>query len=167
MSEPFLGEIRLFPFGYAPRGWAPCDGQILPINNNQALYALLGATYGGNGTTNFALPDFRGRTPVHTAPNYPLGQSAGEASHQLTINEIPAHTHLAQASSNAATAVSPQNNTWASSTNIYAQPATGSTSYLNSGAIATTGNSAPHSNMQPYLTLHFCIATTGIFPSRN
>ncbi|MNM89845.1 Phage Tail Collar Domain protein [compost metagenome] len=167
MSEPFLGEIRLFPFGYAPRGWAACNGQILNINTNQALYSLLGTTYGGNGTTTFALPDFRGRTSINASPNYPLGQSAGEAAHQLTINEMPAHTHQVNASSTAANAVSPQNNAWASSSNIYTQVASGSTASLNSGAISTTGNSNAHSNMQPYLTLNFCIAISGIYPSRN
>ncbi|MBA9084186.1 microcystin-dependent protein [Fontibacillus solani] len=167
MSEPFLGEIRLFPFGYAPRGWAACDGQILQINTNQALYSLLGTTYGGNGTTTFALPDFRGRTSIHTSPNYPLGQSSGEAAHQLTINEMPAHSHQVHASSSAANAVSPQNNTWASSSNTYTPIASGSPSPLNSGAISITGNSNPHSNMQPYLSLNFCIAIYGIYPSRD
>lgn len=166
MSEPFLGEIRLFPIGYVPRGWAACEGQILSINSNQALYSLLGATYGGNGSTTFALPDYRGRTPIHCSPNNPLGQSAGEENHVLTVNEMPTHTHQIHSSSINANEISPLNNVWATTTtNNYGQ--LDGSQFMNTGSISVTGNSQPHSNMQPFLALRFCIATMGIFPSRN
>lgn len=166
MSEPFLGELRLFPISnYAPRGWAFCDGQILPINQNQALYSLLGTTYGGDGRNTFALPDLRGRVPIHVHPSIPLGTSAGEASHTLTVNEIPQHTHQVMASSANATATNPTGNTWAQVSAPYAQA--NSLTPMNSAAIGTAGGSQPHSNMQPYQAMHFCIATTGIYPSRN
>lgn len=166
MSEPFLGELRLFPISnYAPRGWAFCDGQILPINQNQALYSLLGTTYGGDGRNTFALPDLRGRVPIHVHPSIPLGTSAGEASHTLTVNEIPQHTHQVMASSANATATNPTGNTWAQVSAPYAQA--NSLTPMNSAAIGTAGGSQPHSNMQPYQAMHFCIATQGIYPSRN
>lgn len=165
MSEPFLGEIRLFPIGYVPNGWLACEGQILQINSNQALYSLLGTTYGGNGQTTFALPDYRGRTPIHCSPNYPLGQSGGEESHVLTVNEMPAHTHQIRSSSIDADEISPLNNVWATTTtNNYGQP---DSQIMNSGSISNTGDSQSHPNMQPYLALRFCIARMGIFPSRN
>lgn len=166
MSEPFLGEIRLFPISYVPRGWVACEGQILQINSNQALYALLGTTYGGNGQTTFALPDYRGRTPIHCSPSFPLGQAGGEENHVLTVNEMPQHTHQIQASSSEANEISPLNNVWATTTtNNYGQP--GASQYMNTGSISVTGKSQAHPNMQPYLALRFCIATVGIFPSRN
>ena len=166
MSEPFLGELRLFPISnYAPRGWAFCDGQILQINQNQALYSLLGATYGGNGVTTFALPDLRGRVPIHVSMSIPYGTSAGEANHTLTVNEIPQHTHQVNASSASASATNPTGNTWAQVAEPYAQA--NSLTQLNSAAIGNAGGSQPHNNMQPYLAMHFCIATQGIYPSRN
>ncbi|WP_312110763.1 phage tail protein [Brevibacillus reuszeri] len=165
MSEPFVGELRLFPINYAPRGWAFCDGQILQINQNQALYSLLGNTYGGDGRTTFALPDLRGKVPVHVSTSIPLGSSAGEASHTLTINEIPQHTHQVVASSANATATNPAGNTWAQVAEPYAQA--NSLTQMNPAAIGTAGGSQPHNNMQPYLAMHFCIALQGIYPSRN
>ncbi|MBL0386544.1 phage tail protein [Tumebacillus sp. ITR2] len=165
MSEQYLGEIRLFANGYAPRGWALCEGQILSIQQNAALFSLLGTTYGGNGQTTFALPDLRGRVPIHFNSNHPLGASQGEAAHTLISTEIPMHTHLAQGSSAAASDISPQNNVWATQSNLYG-PAS-SLALMNPESIAATGGSQPHNNMQPYLSVNFCIALVGIYPSRN
>ncbi|MGE6228492.1 phage tail protein [Paenibacillus chitinolyticus] len=166
MSEPFLGEIRLFANNYAPRGWAFCEGQALAINTNQALYSLLGTIYGGDGVRTFCLPDLRGRVPIHVSPTTPLGQSAGEAAHTLTINEMPEHTHQVSASGNAASAVTPANNVWADETALYAPLSTATVS-MNAGALSVAGQSQPHNNMQPYLVANFAIAVTGIYPSRN
>jgi microcystin-dependent protein len=165
MSEPYLAEIRLFPHNSVPRGWALCEGQILAIAQNQAVFSLLGTTYGGNGQTTFALPDLRGRVPVHFGSPLPLGQAQGEASHTLTTNEIAAHTHLTHGSSNPVSEISPQNNVWGMQNNLYG-PAT-ALALMNGAAISNTGGNLPHSNMQPYLALNFCIALEGIFPSRN
>lgn len=165
MSEPFLGEIRLFANGYAPRGWLFCEGQILQINQNQALYSLLGNVYGGNGVTTFALPDYRGRVPIHVSTSIPLGTSQGEAAHTLTVNEMPQHTHQVSASSKMAGAESPANNVWAELNGAYDPPATMVS--MSQSAIGLSGGSQPHNNMQPYLVLHFAIAVQGIFPSRN
>lgn len=164
MSEPFLGEIRLFANGYAPRGWLFCEGQILQINQNQALYSLLGSVYGGNGVTTFALPDYRGRVPIHVSSSIPLGTSQGEAAHTLTINEMPQHTHQVSASSNPSSE-SPANNVWAELNGAYDPPAT--MVAMSQSAIGLSGGSQPHNNMQPYLVLNFAIAVQGIFPSRN
>jgi len=167
MSEPFLGEIKLFPMIYAPKGWALCDGSLLSISQNQALYSLLGTTYGGNGTTTFALPDLRGRTPVFYGQGIAIGQSAGEESHTLSTGEMPAHTHMANASSLAATAKTPAGNTWAvpanETTNTYQSAADG---VMKGEALGTAGAGLPHSNMQPYAVLNFCIILAGIYPSR-
>lgn len=165
MSEPFLGEIRLFANNYAPRGWMFCEGQILQINQNQALYSLLGAVYGGNGVTTFALPDYRGRVPIHVSSNIPLGTAQGEAAHTLTINEMPQHTHQVSASSNIGTTEDPTGNSWAVADSLYDAP--GTMVAMSSNAIGTAGGSQPHENMQPYLVLNYAIAIQGIFPSRN
>ncbi len=165
MSEPFLGEIRMTSFGFAARGWALCNGQILAINQNQALFSLLGTTYGGNGTTNFALPDLRGRVPFHLGGGHALGERAGEQSHTLTTTELPAHTHLATASVNAASAASPLGAYWATtSAGVYGTTAQVA---LGSSSIVAAGGGAAHENMSPYLTISFMIALQGIFPSRN
>lgn len=166
MAEPFLAEIRVFPYGFIPKGWAACDGQLLPISSNAALYSLIGATYGGDGRTNFALPDLRGRVPVHPGRHgITYGQSAGESSHTLTTQEMPAHNHQAQADSNDATTNQPSGGVWAKTSNgSYAAQANVSMSPL---ALGTAGNSQPHNNLQPYNVLTFCIATTGIYPPRN
>lgn len=166
MSEPFLGEIRLFSGNFAPRGWALCNGQIMAINQNQALFSLLGTTYGGNGVTTFALPNLCGRAPVHAGGAITLGESSGEEVHTLTQQEIPAHTHRVVASSSAATEVSPVNNVWAAKENCYGALHFPTTS-LNASSLQSAGGSQPHSNMQPYLVLNFIIATEGIFPSRD
>ncbi len=166
MSEPFFGEIKLFSFGRVPKGWALCDGKQLPINTNQALYSLLGTVYGGDGVRTFALPDLRGRVPVHVGNGVTLGQKAGEETHMLTINEMPTHRHIVTASSESATLKMATGHVWATSTdNIY------STDQLNTNmnvqALSTSGNSLPHQNMQPYSVANYCIALVGIYPSRN
>ncbi len=164
MSEPFLGELRLMSYTFAPRGWAPCNGQLLPINQNQALFALLGTTYGGNGQTTFALPDLRGRTPIHREPNgVAQGQRVGEEAHVLTVSEMPAHVHQAQASSSNANQPNPS--ILAAANNVYAPP--GDFTTLHPQTIAQAGGSQAHENRHPFLTLNWCIALQGIFPSQN
>lgn len=169
MSEPFLGEIRMVGFNFAPRGWSFCDGQILPINQNQSLYSILGTTYGGDGRTTFALPDMRSRTPIHVGDGHLLGQKSGEETHTLSINEMPEHTHYVRASNTAPNQPQAQNHFLAASTNniTYRDYEASNQTPLRSGTVANTGGSQAHNNMQPYLTLTFCIAMSGLFPSRN
>jgi microcystin-dependent protein len=180
MSTPFLAEIRIMSFNFAPKGWALCNGQLLPINQNQPLFALLGTTYGGNGQTTFALPDLRGRVPVSTDFNaFVLGQRGGEEAHTLSTQELAAHIHLMQVSNTTALANatgrtpaghSPAQSIAAtnpiSSVNIYGT-GTGSETFDTVNAISNVGGSQPHENRQPYLTLNFCIALQGIFPSQT
>jgi microcystin-dependent protein len=164
MSTPFLAEIKMFSFNFAPNGWALCNGQLLPINQNQALFSLLGTTFGGNGQTTFALPDLRGRTPISFDQNHLLGQRAGEESHTLTQNEMPTHTHGVRGSTGAADATSPANNFSAANAGAYH---VNSNASMSAAAVTNVGGSQPHSNMSPYLVISFCIALQGIFPSRN
>lgn len=168
MSDPYLGEIRLFPYpGIVPKGWAVCEGQQLAISQNQALFSLLGTAYGGNGVTTFQLPDLRGRVPIHAGVPYSLGNTGGEAAHTLLSNEIPTHNHLVNASSVAAAVpdVAPTS-TWAApASSVYGQ--VNSLVAMSPAAIGSAGGSQPHENMQPYLSVAFCIATAGIYPSRN
>lgn len=167
MAEPYLGEIRIFPFSFAPKGWAQCNGQLLPISQNQALFSLLGTTYGGDGRTTFALPDLQGRLAIHMGAGYALGESAGEEAHTLTISEIPFHDH-GFASTNPGTLTVPGGSSVLAAPKtlenqdikLYA-PATDSLMF------GTTGGSQPHENMQPYLVLNYCICVSGVFPSRN
>jgi len=166
MAEPFLSEIRIFSFNFVPRGWAPCNGQLLPINQNQAVFSLLGTTYGGNGTTLFALPNLQGRVPIHTGGGFVLGQSGGVESHTLTTQEMPAHTHQARASADGPTAKPPTGAFWSTGTGFSPYSATANTT-MSSENISNMGGSQPHNNMSPFLTLNFCIALQGIFPSRN
>ena len=167
MSEPFLSEIKIFSFGSIPRGWAACNGQFLPINQNQALFALLGTTYGGNGQTTFALPDLRGRIPIHFGGGFNQGQVGGQEAHTLTISEMPTHTHLVNTTANPATSASPNNTVGyaRAGNNLYA----GAAGFvaMHQQTVANTGGSQAHPNMPPYLTLTFCIALIGIFPSQN
>lgn len=165
MSEPFLGEIRLFANNYAPRNWAFCEGQILSISSNPALFSLLGTVYGGNGVSTFALPDYRGRVPIHASQTIPLGSAQGEASHTLTSNEMPIHTHQAVASQTNPTMASPLNNVWAAVPNSFGSSV--GQNPMNSGSLSTAGGSQAHNNMQPYTVLNYAIAIEGIFPSRN
>ncbi|MEO7261877.1 MAG: tail fiber protein [Jatrophihabitantaceae bacterium] len=169
MSDPYIGEIKLISFTYPPRGWAFCNGQLLPINQNQALFSILGTMYGGNGQTNFALPNLQGRVPIHQGVNqgsYNVGQTAGELAHTLTINEIPSHVHPAVAQSTASNpGVSPAGAIWATAPQAAFAPAPNT--QMNPSAVSTNGGSQPHENMPPYLVLNFAIALVGIFPSRN
>lgn len=168
MAEPYIGEIKLVGFNYPPRGWALCNGQLLPINQNQALFAILGTTYGGNGVTTFALPDLRGRVPVHVGNGVTLGQSAGEENHTLTTNEMPAHVHQVMASSAAPNQKVVTGNIWAAPTDTTPyNNQSASLTMMHAGSMSTAGGSQPHTNMQPYLTLNYCIALEGIFPTRN
>jgi microcystin-dependent protein len=167
MAEPFVAEIRIMSFGYAPRGWAMCNGQLLPINQNQALFSLLGTTFGGNGQTNFALPDLRGQTPIHVGSGHVLGEKGGAQSITLSISQLPTHTHVAQASSAVGNAFVPLNNLLAKVEGVDAyQPPTNLVA-MSPSTITNTGGSQAHLNMQPFLVLTFCIALTGIFPSQN
>jgi microcystin-dependent protein len=165
MAEPFLSEIRLMSFGFPPKGWATCDGQLLPINQNQALFSLLGTTYGGDGRVNFGLPDLRGRTPIHMGGSHTLGERAGEQAHTLSIAEIPTHTHFASGSTNAGDNVIPTDNVFGATAGIFGAP-TNMTSLLPS-EVTNMGGSQAHLNMQPFLTLNFSIALQGIFPSQT
>ena len=166
MGTPFLSEIKLVSFGFAPQGWALCNGQLLPINQNQALFSLLGTTYGGDGKVNFALPNLQGCVPIHMGNEFTLGQTGGEQNHTLIVSEMPYHTHPPVGTNNAPDQPSPAGHTWANApgNNAYA---TTSNSTMNPTAIGNTGGSESHPNMQPYLTLNFIIALTGIFPSQN
>ena len=166
MSEPFLAEIRIVGFNFAPRGWAFTDGQILPINQNQSLYSLLGTTYGGDGRTSFALPDLRSRTPIHRSDGHTLGQKSGAETVTLTAAEIAAHTHAAVAVSQPGDQRSPDNHYLASDI-AYRSPEAANATALRSGTVTNAGGGQAHNNMQPYLTLSFCIALQGLFPSRN
>ncbi len=172
MSEPFLAEIRIVGFNFAPRGWAFCDGQILPISQNQSLYSLLGTTYGGDGRTSFALPDLRGRTPIHVGSSngtvHLLGNKGGEETHTLNAAEMPQHTHTLQASTGNAAVNSPTGALLAKTpaTDPYYNTLTSPVD-MSTSAIDPVGGGQGHNNMQPTLALNFCIALQGLFPSRN
>jgi microcystin-dependent protein len=166
MSEPFLAEIRLMSFNFAPKGWAMCNGQQLPINQNQPLFALLGTTFGGNGQTTFALPDFRGNVPLHVGSGHTLGEKAGSQSVTLSIAQLPTHIHILNGTANDGTQLIPGGNLLAKgATQLYGPPA--SLAAMNAGSVTNVGGSQAHTNMQPFLALTFCIALQGIFPSPN
>ena len=168
MAEPFLSEIRIMSFAFPPKGWALCDGQLLPINQNQGLFSLLGTTFGGDGRVNFGLPDLRARAPIHVGSGHTLGERGGEQAHTLSISEIPQHVHVANASLTQATSTAPTPQgflsqstpqfCWGSAQNLVA---------MNPGAVGLVGGSQAHLNMQPFLTLSFSIALQGIFPSQT
>jgi microcystin-dependent protein len=164
MPIPFLSELRVFPFDKVPSGWARCDGKLMSIKQNQALFALLGSAYGGDGVNTFALPNLNGAVPIHAATNFPFGQSGGEAWHKLATREIPSHTHQAIASSNSADSNTPNNNYWATDqTNFpYGSETNGQ---MGPQAVGFSGGDLPHDNMAPYLALNICMAISGIFPS--
>lgn len=168
MAEPFLAEIRMMSFGFPPKGWATCDGQLIPINQNQALFALLGTTYGGDGRTTFALPDLRGRTPNHTGgQGHFLGERGGEATHTLSTNEMPAHTHQPFASSDAGNNPVPAGLLLGNSAPNTLYGPVQNTTALRSNTVSNIGGGQAHENMQPYLTINFSIALQGIFPSQT
>ncbi len=166
MSEPFLSEIKIVSFNFPPKGWALCNGQLLPINQNQALFALLGTTYGGNGQTNFALPNLRGRTPIHFGNGHTLGEAAGSTAVTISQQTMPQHLHFEMAQQSADNSQLPAvgavfcqaSNLYRTADNLIA---------LNPASVTNVGGSQPHNNMMPYLTLNFIIALQGIFPSRN
>ncbi|HZG09915.1 MAG TPA: tail fiber protein [Allosphingosinicella sp.] len=173
MADPFVAEIRMFPFNFAPRGWAWCNGQLLPLSQNTALFALLGTTYGGDGKSNFALPNLQGSAPMHPGQGpglslYDLGEAGGSETVTLLESEMPAHTHALRA------AVDPANVIQATGTTTFSRSAGGnayapapSNTNLAPQTLAPTGGSLPHNNMMPYLTVYFCIALQGVFPSRG
>ena len=166
MAEPFLSEIRIMSFGFPPKGWALCDGQLLPINQNQGLFSLLGTTYGGDGRVNFALPDLRSRVPIHMGSGHTLGERGGEQAHTLSIGEIPQHTHVLNGSSNATNAQPiPTNAYLGSAASMYADAA--ALTSLTPQTVTNVGGSQAHLNMQPFLVLNFSIALQGIFPSQT
>jgi microcystin-dependent protein len=168
MSEPFMGELRMMSFNFPPKGWALANGQFLPINQNQALFSLLGTTYGGNGQTTFALPNLQGRVPVHMSSGFTLGQAGGETAHTVTMSEMAQHLHLYNASSVAATTNTPTSSLGlATSAGSFLYGAPANLVPMSPDAVTFVGGSQPHNNMQPYLTISFCIALQGIFPSQN
>lgn len=166
MSEPFLGEIKIISWNFPPKGWAFCNGSLLPINQNQALFSVLGTTYGGDGRQTFGLPNLQGRTPFHVGNGIVLGEMGGETTHTLNISELPSHTHVPTGSlTNPPTSATPANNLWAPNNN---NPYTTNPSVaMNPACILPVGGNQPHENMSPYLVLNFIIALQGIFPSPN
>ena len=176
MADPFLAEIRVFPFNFAPKGWALCNGQLLPLSQNTALFSLLGTTYGGNGKSNFALPDLQGAVPMHPGQGpglsmHDLGEMSGTDTVTLLDSEMPAHTHQAQANAGGQVSSNAVNTAWGSggfgSLAMYASPAAGPLVNMSPQALAPSGGSLPHNNLQPYLVFNYCIAIQGIFPPRG
>jgi microcystin-dependent protein len=168
MTQPFTGEIRIFGFTFPPRGWAFCNGQILSISQNQALFSILGTVFGGNGVQTFALPNMQGRTPMHAGGGFALGGIGGEEHHTLLISEIPSHTHSVNAATANANSDNPAGNVLAASVNFQLYSTTRSNlTALHPATIENNAGGQPHPNLQPYLVLNFCVALSGIFPSRN
>ena len=165
MGTPYMGEVKILSFGFAPQGWAQCNGQLMPINQNQALFSLLGTMYGGNGQTTFALPDLRGASQLHVGAGFIQGQKGGEPAHTVTMQEMPAHEHFAFGSSANSDTDAPSGNFLGAANNVYA-PA-GNLTLLHPTSITNVGGSQAHENEQPYLTLNMCVALSGVFPSRN
>jgi microcystin-dependent protein len=164
MSEPFLGEIKIISWNFPPKGWTFCNGQLLPINQNQALFSILGTTYGGDGMRTFGLPNLQGRSPIHVGDGIVLGELGGETAHTLNISELPAHNHVPVGAGAAPTLPGAGGSLWAPATSLYnSTPNTA----MNPACITATGGSQPHENMSPYLVLNFIIALQGIFPSQN
>src|SRR5258708_25514952 len=165
MAEPFLSEIRIFSFGFAPKGWALCNGQLLPINQNQALFSLLGTTFGGDGRVNFALPNLQGQVPIHVGSGHTLGEKGGTQAETINLQQMPQHTHALNAQDASGTLGNPKGNLLAQVANAYTAPA--NLTSLSPDTVSNVGGSQAHVNMQPYLTLNFSIALQGIFPSPN
>ncbi|MFL6857473.1 MAG: phage tail protein [Allosphingosinicella sp.] len=168
MGTPFMGEIKIVAFNFAPKSWALANGQFLPINQNQALFSLFGTMYGGNGQTTFALPDLRGRVPIHIGPSFTQGQAGGEEAHTITMSEMAAHNHFFMANSADGDGDKPQGPPKGSlgALNVGYNNGSNLTS-LAPGELSNVGGSQPHENKQPYLVLNYCVALTGVFPSRN
>jgi microcystin-dependent protein len=165
MSEPFLGEIKIISWNFPPKGWAFCNGTLLPINQNQALFSILGVTYGGDGMRTFGLPNLQGRTPVHVGNGIVLGEMGGETSHTLNISELPAHNHVPVGSKADSTSSSGAGNLWARNN---ASPYAGTpNTAMSPQSITVVGGNQPHENMSPYLVLNFVVALQGIFPLQN
>jgi len=164
MSEPFLGEIKIISWNFPPKGWAFCNGALLPINQNQALFSILGTTYGGDGRQTFGLPNLQGRTPMHVGNGIALGELGGEANHTLNISEIPAHTHV-PVGSTTQVGLSPAGNLWGTDSSNPFSPSANNA--MMPSSILPTGGNQPHPNMSPYLVLNFIVALQGIFPSQN
>ena len=165
MAEPFLSEIRMFSFNFPPKGWAFCNGQFLPINQNQALFSLLGTTYGGNGQTTFALPNLRGQVPIHEGSGFTLGQTAGTTSVTITQQTMPTHIHVLQATNTNGAVGNPTGGVLGAVNSMYGPP--NSLTTMAPSDVTSLGGSQAHNNMMPYLVLNFCIALQGIFPSQN
>lgn len=165
MTEPFMSQITLMAFNWAPSGWAQCDGQILNISQNPALYSLIGTYFGGDGTTTFALPDLRGRVPIHTGDGHGIGNSGGEQTHMLTTTELPAHTHVMNGSNTTGETSNPTGAYLGQTANAY--NSTGTLVTLAPAEIGNPGGSQAHLNLQPYATVNFCIALQGVYPSRG
>ena len=173
MAQPYVGEIRMFAGNFAPAGWQFCEGQLLPISENETLFNLIGTTYGGDGQVTFALPDLRGRVPIHmgTGPGLTtviLAETGGAEDITLTTNQIPSHSHVPRANSGNASSTDPTNNFWAAQTSLLQYSVTGSANTnLAANTLAVTGGSQPHTNFQPYLCVDFIISLFGIFPSQT
>jgi|SRR5438270_13217081 len=167
MAEPFLSEIRIMSFGFPPKGWALCDGQLLPINQNQALFSLLGTTYGGDGRLTFGLPDLQSRTPIHMGSGHTLGERGGEQAHTLSIAEIPTHTHVLSGATQTGTLIIAAGNLSGASPSQMYQAPDNQLGAMNPASISNVGGSQAHLNMQPFLVLNFSIALQGIFPSQT
>ncbi|MGA2046947.1 MAG: tail fiber protein [Terracidiphilus sp.] len=165
MSQPYVGEIRMFGGNFAPAGWMLCEGQLLPISEYETLFNLIGTTFGGDGQSTFALPDLRGRLPIHQGGGFTFGQNGGVETVTLTTNQIPLHTHLVSANSNSSNASSPSVKYLAAGPDIYEQGRTGTATMYS--AISSSGGSQPHSNFQPYLCVYFIISLFGVYPSQN
>ncbi|GAA0357365.1 phage tail protein [Bacillus horti] len=168
--DQYIGEIRMFGGSFAPSGWAFCNGQLLQIAENELLYTLLGTTYGGNGQTNFGLPDLRGRVPIHqgsatTGTSYSLGQLGGSETVQLSVNQLPSHTHIVNATSDTGTEANPSGNVWANNVLQYSKSEVSGTMFQ--GALSSVGGNQPHNNIMPFTAIHFIIALEGIFPQQG
>jgi microcystin-dependent protein len=167
MAEPFLGELKIVAFNFPPKGWAFANGQLLPINQNQALFSLFGTTYGGDGRVNFALPNVQGRTPIHEGNGFTLGEAAGQQSHTLIASELPQHTHGVRASSSATGGSANPSGRYLGGANNAYQPPGGAMTTMHPSTVTSVGGNQAHENMQPYLVLNFCVALQGIFPSQT